>query len=191
MPYIPLSINNIQKFQDGLRKIQAYEDDIDRKMDIALDRLLAEGITVCYANSSVVDMVDDSPKIINNMIIFRQEDVTKLSGYSEVALVGMDLAKIISRWRYKGGIKEVQVSPLLMAEFGSGKFADNAEFKISGVGRGTFPGQTHAFENSWHWLDLDDGQRHFGSGVQPTQPMLKGRNAMMVRITTIFREVFN
>lgn len=63
MPYIPLSINNIKKFQDGLRKIQAYEDDIDRKIDIALDRLLAEGITVCYANSSVVDMVDDSPKL--------------------------------------------------------------------------------------------------------------------------------
>lgn len=194
MPYISLSINSISKFQDGLNKILDYQNDIDRKMDLALERLVAEGITICYANSSVWDYVDDSINSINNMIFFREEDIAKLRGYSEVALVGQDLGKIISRWRYRGGIKEAEVSPLLMAEFGSGKFAESTatqhENQVDGVGQGTFPGQKHAFEPEWIWVDADTNIVHRSKGIMPTYPMLNGRNHMMLRVATVFREVF-
>ena len=59
MPYIPLSINNISRFQEGLRKLQAYENDFDRKLDLALTRLVDEGVAVSYANT-----------IYGNMILF-------------------------------------------------------------------------------------------------------------------------
>lgn len=180
MPYIPLSINNISRFQEGLRKLQAYENDFDRKLDLALTRLVDEGVAVSYANT-----------IYGNMILFtyaKTEDNGK--GYSEVALIGRDIEKIISRWRYKGGIKEAEVSPLLMAEFGSGNFADNTNFNLHGVGQGTFPGQKHAFEPEWHWVDAYTNKPNRSSGEKPTYPMLNARNRMKQRVERVFKEVF-
>lgn len=81
-----------------------------------------------------------------------------------------DRQKIIRKWYYKGGVREAEVSPSLMAEFGSGKFAIDGDVKGLKVGRGTFPEQKHAWEDSWHWTTLD-GVRHTSSGETPTRPM--------------------
>lgn len=184
MPYIPLSINSIDKFTEGLKKIQAYQNDMDRKINLALNRLADEGVAVCYSCNS-----------FGSMILFTSSQAsTGVPDIAEVVLIGRDVDKIISRWKYKGGVKEAEVSPLLMSEFGSGNFADNSQFEnspIQGVGQGTFPGQTHAFEASWHWVDADTNEYHTSSGLKPTYPMLTARNHMMLRVATVFREVFN
>ena len=85
-------------------------------------------------------------------------------------------------WQNSSGIKTVNISPLMMAEYGSGQYA------LPGH-RGTFPGQKHAFQNYWTWKDLD-GVEHKSSGVHPTQPGLKAANAVRNNEKRVAREVF-
>lgn len=185
MPYIPLTINSSQKFRDGIDKILEYRDSFDAKIDTALERLANEGISICYSNSIFVD----DGKSYGNLILFTYTQDSSYNGYGEVVLTGSDIGKIVSRWRYKGGIKEAEVSPLLMAEFGSGNFAENP-LNVGGVGQGTFPNQKHAFEAEWHWTD-EAGVYHRSSGIKPTQPMFRTRNYLLTRVATVFDEVFH
>ena len=89
-------------------------------------------------------------------------------------LIASDMSKIISRWKRGGDIVEAEVSPLLMAEFGSGWYANVAPIwsdLVGQVGQGTFPGQTHAFDpDGWEWED-ENGIRHQSQGEMALQPM--------------------
>lgn len=99
------------------------------------------------------------------------------------------------RWKVIEGGKEVvksaYVNPLLMAEFGSGKYAvSNKYAKRYGAGRGTFPGQTHAWNDSgWSWLTEDDRWMH-SSGEQPSMPMFTAYEEMMRDVMNVARQVF-
>lgn len=181
--YIPISINNSHSFNDSLRPLIEYQNTLDQKVRLALDTLTREGISM-----AVVRCGNFGPGIR----FYRQQGIDSL-GNHEMYLVGEDASKIISRWWKGGHIEEAEVSPLLMAEFGSGSFADGInqhENQPSGVGRGTFPGQTHAFQSIWFWKDADDGELKSSSGIAPTQPMLRARNTMVLTYVRIFREVF-
>ena len=87
-------------------------------------------------------------------------------------MLASENGKIISTWKSYGEIKSAEVSPLLMAEFGSGWGAENP-MQIPGVGQGTFPGQTHAFDKEgWYWLD-EDGNLNYSKGITAKMPMYK------------------
>lgn len=97
--------------------------------------------------------------------------------------------KIISSWQTKDGIKTAEVSPLLMAEFGSGWGAENP-MKIQGVGQGTFPNQTHAFDKEgWYWIDLD-GNLNYSKGINAKMPMYKASQYIITNVAKIAKEVF-
>lgn len=85
-------------------------------------------------------------------------------------------------------VKSADISPLLMVEFGSGMYAENP-YKFEGVGRGTFPGQTHAFEDSWSYQTLD-GVWHESSGIKPSMPMYKAWEQMYSDIYLVAQKVF-
>ena len=87
-------------------------------------------------------------------------------------MLASENGKIISTWKSYGEIKTAEVSPLLMAEFGSGWGAENP-MQIPGVGQGTFPGQTHAFDKEgWYWLDENDNL-NYSRGITAKMPMYK------------------
>lgn len=87
-------------------------------------------------------------------------------------MLASENGKIISTWKSYGEIKTAEVSPLLMAEFGSGWGAENP-MQIQGVGQGTFPGQTHAFDKEgWYWIDEDDNL-NYSKGITAKMPMYK------------------
>ena len=87
-------------------------------------------------------------------------------------LLASENGKIISSWKSYGEIKTAEVSPLLMAEFGSGWGAENP-MQIPDVGQGTFPGQTHAFDKEgWYWIDEDDNL-NYSKGITAKMPMYK------------------
>ena len=87
-------------------------------------------------------------------------------------MLASETGKIISTWKSYGEIKSAEVSPLLMAEFGSGWGAENP-MQVPGVGQGTFPGQTHAFDKEgWYWLDEDDNL-NYSRGITAKMPMYK------------------
>lgn len=87
-------------------------------------------------------------------------------------LLASENGKIISTWKSYGEIKSAEVSPLQMTEFGSGWGAENP-MQIPGVGQGTFPGQTHAFDKEgWYWIDEDDNL-NYSKGITAKMPMYK------------------
>lgn len=87
-------------------------------------------------------------------------------------MLASEKGKIISTWKSYGEIKSAEVSPLLMAEFGSGWGAENP-MQIPDVGQGTFPGQTHAFDKEgWYWLDENDNL-NYSRGITAKMPMYK------------------
>lgn len=183
MAYISLSINSISKFNDGLKQISDYQNDIGRKAQAACERLAREGVVACVANSGTA---------YGSMIQFSvQPSGNNTNDFSEVYLVGEDLRKIFRTWVVKdGSTKQREISPLLMAEFGSGLKAENP-LGVEGVGTGTHPVGGHGTEPIWFWKEEKDGAWHHSTGLRPTQPMFKSRNQMMVMCATVFREVFN
>lgn len=85
-------------------------------------------------------------------------------------------------------IKTADISPLLMVEFGAGPNVKN-EMNIPGVGRGTFPNQTHAFEDSWWYKDLS-GVWHETSGEMANMPMYNAYVEMQTKIFDLAKQYF-
>ncbi len=90
--------------------------------------------------------------------------------------------------------KTVMVDPLLMYEFGSGSAALDSAILKGLVGRGTFPGQTHAFQSSW-WYATEEVDGHLAgwvetSGISPMRPMYRASEKMIMDYERFFREEF-
>ena len=102
-------------------------------------------------------------------------------------LTAWDIEPIHRIWYNKKGevIGEADVSPILMSEFGAGKYA------IEGH-RGTFPNQKNAFRSVWYWYD-ESGTKHSSDEdptIIPTQPLYKAFAEMVDKVDAVAREVF-
>lgn len=144
-----------------------------------VSRLADKGIETAKANGGEY----------GNLIMFSKEIEDTVSGAKGIMLA-TDGTKIVREWKYKGGTKTAEVSPLLMAEFGSGWLAKNLD-GVEGVGQGTFPGQTHAFDPYGWWWTTPDGKKHHSKGEAPTFPMHAASVAMIMEINDVAREVFH
>lgn len=169
-----LDTNSINSVIEDLEK---YRDSLAAKSELLVSRLLDEGIKVAYQHlGRYTGYVEFSKEI---------KAGKKCIGF----LIGKDSQPFISTWKTKEGIQTVEVSGLLMSEFGSG-WLSNVIWNVSGVGQGTFPGQTHAFDNpGWYWTDLQ-GKTHFSKGEEPHYPMYFADMTMLSQIDSIAREVF-
>ena len=119
-------------------------------------------------------------------IVFERE-IEKDGDKHIATVVARDRTKIIVH--LARGI--VEVSPILMAEFGSGWFAEVQWSELqSQVGQGTFPDQHMAFSpTGWFWRD-DDGKLHHSYGEYPTYPMFQAWVEMMQAVDRIGRMAF-
>jgi len=115
-----------------------------------------------------------------------------------VVIVAQETGVIVSEWLRHGERVEAEVSPLLMAEFGAGSHAiiwegtkSNTDTLPDGtkIGRGTFPDQTHAFQNTWWYMDVNQ-QWHQASGVNPTRPLHHAVMEIIAQVDATAREVF-
>jgi len=174
--YVSLSDKSIQ---NAVEKLEEYRKDLNKKLENFVSILMNVGIVTGRANSGEYA----------GMIVFKKEIMPNETGVEGV-LVATDGQKIIREWKYQGGIKQAEVSPLLMAEFGSGWLAKVLD-PVEGVGQGTFPGQTHAFDTYGWWWTTPDGERHHSSGEAPTYPVHSALFAMIFEVERIAREVFN
>lgn len=114
-------------------------------------------------------------------------------------IVAKETTQLLSEWLRGEEVISVNVSPLLMAEFGAGQFAVNWEDSDgtqhdvlsdgTRIGRGSFPDQTHAFEDSWWYMDLGKNW-HRVRGTVPTRPMHNAVIEIITQIENTAREVF-
>lgn len=175
---LSLDLKSIQK---ALEDIEDYKKTLAYKRTLFLERLLDEGITVAEQNKGA----------IGKYILFRKE-IEDGTNQSVGILIGENTQTIKSEWIVKDDtIKTAELSPILFAEFGSGRLAEVMFNDISEVGQGTFPGQTHAFDpEGWWYMDAKDKKWHHSVGFKPTHPMYYAEMAMIEKIQAIAREVF-
>ena len=174
-----VSLTKHGSIDKAVKVLEEYKQELTMKMETFVRKLLDVGIEAGIANSGQYA----------GMIVFEKEVIAG-SEDIEGVLIATDGNKIIREWKYKGGIKRAVVSPMLIAEFGSGwlsKVLDNVE----GVGQGTFPHQKHAYDPiGWFW-ETPDGKKHHSYGEAPVYPIHSAVLAMTFEINRIAKEVFN
>lgn len=171
--------------KQAMKELQEYKKRMLKNCEVFVKRLAEMGISVAEQNVSD----DYRPYILFGV------DVEGDNNDVRAIMYATNTGLIRSEWRTNntaGGVAEADVSPILMAEFGAGLMADeaNPNAKKFGMGTGTFPGQTHA-ENpeGWWYMDLDY-EWHHSYGVMPTMPMAHAAEEMIDNIGRVAREVF-
>jgi len=167
---------NQKSLNHAIGELKKYKDSLQTKNEIFLKRLIDAGIRVAERNVGKY----------TGYVSFEKE-VSSKGNVGIGILRGKDTKPFVSWWYYNGTKKEVDVSGILMSEFGSGWLAE-VLFDVTGVGQGTFPGQTHATDFQWFWRD--DKGLHVSRGELPTHPMYKAMMEMYKEIYVIAREVF-
>lgn len=174
-----LSVSSVKKAQAELLR---YKKDLLVKCRKFNEALANKGIAVAQQNTGS----------FRNYIVFSTEHDVQKYGVKTL-LVATNTGLITSQWQTKDGIREADVSPILMAEFGSGlraNISNNPVAKKNGMGTGTFPEQTHAEDpNGWWYMDLD-GEWHHSYGYYPAMPMWNAANEMIDQIRDTAKEVF-
>jgi hypothetical protein len=162
------------------KEIDNYKRELTGKCEKLVKELAESGIQTAQQNVGG----------FGKYITFSMEIEPIKSGCSAI-LYATETGHIVSQWQTKDGVKSADVSPLLMVEFGSGMKAEvPEEMGVEGVGRGTFPGQTHAFDpNGWYWQDLD-GVWHHSYGIEPKQPVYKAYTQMESEIIKTAEKIF-
>lgn len=162
---------NTKSINHAIKELQDYKASLKDKLVEFVDELAQVGIKV--GNATVADKYSGS-------VTFEREIEGQYPTVVGVVM-GYDTQKMKSWWYYKGGRMEVEISPILMSEFGSGNFA------ASGW-QGSLSVQGHAFDPYWSWTD-DDGH-HTSSGEHPTQPVHTAAIQMMEQVEAVARKVF-
>lgn len=176
-----LSVAGIRSIQKQLKQ---YKKRLIEKCQVFVEQLALRGIAVGEANLGQFE----------KFITFSVE--TEQHGDGVKAIMYATNSGIIhSQWLNldENGntiVREEDVSPILMAEFGSGLRANNVTARKFGMGTGTFPHQTHAEDPEGWWYMTLDGEWHHSYGVTPTMPMAKAQIEMLDQIDTVAKEVF-
>lgn len=171
-----------------------YARTFEQKVQTFLEKLAEKGIEVASVNGG-----DFSSYIVYSK---------KVESGTMVKMIAKDREEITNSWYASSTSKELRqetISPLLMAEFGSGHYAISAEGEASGLGgQGTLNKYGHAFDtNGWYWWSDDatsmDGEplnekngrwRFHSRGTHPSQPLHKAVMACIEQVEGIAREVF-
>ena len=121
-------------------------------------------------------------------------DSDKARPVTVVLVYGKNTAEYIAEWDTNASgtrKRKAVVNPILMAEFGSGFYANTEGYENVGdnAGQGTFPDQVHAFDDiGWFWYE--DGVKHHSFGEAPLAPMMHAYEEMRGIIRKVAEEVF-
>lgn len=166
--------------QAAIKEVKAYQSDLNRKCELLCRRLTAEGITIAQAHIGSSGF---------GKYIRLGSEITPQQAGCRAVFFMEDSQTITRRWQTKEGVKSATLSPALLLEFGSGLEAENPA-GIAGVGQGSFPGQTHAFDSGgWSYMDLG-GMWHHTTGVKPEMPMYFAGKELGDKVLSIARDVF-
>jgi len=179
MKTIELSLSQ-KSIEDAIAELELMKTRVATLSRSILNSLLEIGIVV--GRESGGDYAD----YISFSAYVEKDDVGHIG-----MLVARDRQKIKREWWYRGQKVSVDISPLLMAEFGSGWLSivsKEWESLAGEVGQGTFPEQKHAFDpDGWHWTDTQGGY-HKSRGEAPSFPVYRAWMAMKQAIDETARK---
>lgn len=183
---------NAHDMYDLADKLEKYAEDFESKVTEFLSRLADVGIKVAQANGGV----------FGSYIVYSKDFE---DGGMTLNLVANG-EPIARTWYVSSKATEPRqetISPLLMAEYGSGHYAIEATGDAAGLGgQGTLNLYGHANDsNGWYWWademrdgelkKVKDGRFLFHSdGLPPSQPLHKAVMACIEQVEGIAKEVF-
>lgn len=170
-----LSVKGIENIKKKL--IQYRDVELPRKCKEFVERLLRIGVDVSRAK------ISESP-------LGKYVTITTDVSADKIGCKGVLLAK--------GAVKEQEgyepFSILLAIEFGAGVHFNPTPNPLIGsefpYGVGTFPGQTHAYDDMW-WYWNDKEQKWMPThGVKATMPMYSADMEIIQNVVKYAKEVF-
>ena len=170
---------NQQSLQKVSKDIERYAKNLRNKCVLFVEKMLDCGYEVAKSNSTGT---------FGGYITISKQLDKSIDGIKAI-LYATDSGNIESVYKTKEGEKSISISPLLMIEFGSGFKAENP-LNVDGVGQGTHPDQTHAFDSNGWWFQTLDGNWIHSYGYSPHAPMYKAQLEMIDKISSIAKEVF-
>lgn len=152
---------------DAINELKAYKKELINKNEIFVRRLAELGIKVI--DMKVQQSLGDSDDAKSSVYV---DSVGKITS-AELHLTGSDV---------------------LFIEFGAGIYYNTPgqhplEDKF-GMGVGTYPGQTHAYDDYWFYTDEQGNTGQISYGTQATMPMYSASIEMYQQVVQIAREVF-
>lgn len=158
------------------KELKTYQEEIIQKTKTLVKRLSEQGIKVAEAK------IGESPL---GQYVTLKTDITEEKAGCKAILVATGAT------RQSKNYPDFQI--LLAIEFGAGihynqKANPNAE--KFGLGVGTFPGQTHAFEEGWSYWDDETQKWCYSHGVKATMPMYHASIEMITNCVKTARDVF-
>lgn len=152
---------------DAINELKAYKKELINKNDIFVRRLVELGLNV--VNMKVRQSLGDSDDAASSAYVDNLGRLVK----AEIHLTGSDV---------------------LFIEFGAGIFYNTpGQHPLEddfGMGVGTYPGQTHAFDDYWFYTDEQGNTGQISYGTQATMPMYSASIEMYQQVVQIAREVF-
>ena len=176
-PTINISLS-VKSVNEAIRQLQQHKQSLQHNCVQLVSELADMGIEVAQNNVGG----------FGRYITFEKRIDADKYGCKAIILA-TETGQIKSQWQTSDGVKTADVSPLLMAEFGSGWRAQ-PHFDDDRGGQGTFPDQTRAKDpDGWYWRDLE-GNLHHSYGITPTMPMYKAYEEIENNIISKAKEVF-
>ena len=169
-----LSVKGIKQLKEDILRYK--NRDLKNKCELLIQRLLLIGVEVAQAH------IDESP--LGDYVT-----LTTNINPEKVGCNGIILAKgeVFENEGYK------PFSVILAIEFGAGIYYNekpNPDAIKYRYGVGTFPGQTHAFEDMWFYWDESEETWKATHGVKATMPMHNTKLKIIEVATEIAKEVF-
>ena len=167
-------VQTVNLFQKGsldslIATLETYRDQIPERLRVIVSRLAESGLRV--AEKSMSNAQGDYDKRVYEFLI---DDGTTAG------------ASITARFTFKG-------EDVVFWEFGAGIYynegKENPKASEFGMGVGTYPGQTHAFQKGWFYYD-DSGAIHYSHGTEAAMPMYNASLEMMKTVDRIVRSAF-
>lgn len=168
-----LSASSIRKLQDDLRNYQA---DLTSKCKKLVKELSDIGINVAQAK------VGESP--LGKYITIKTDITEEQAGCKAI---------LIATGETKEQEGYAPFNTLLAVEFGAGIYHNkipNPNAGEFGLGVGTFPGQTHAFQDYWFYWNEEKQEWLPTHGVKATMPMYNASLEIQKKIVEKAKEVF-
>ena len=184
-----------KEISNAIKDLKAYKKSLQTKCETFVARLADEGITVAQMNTGDY----------GQYITFGKE--VEPQKYGAKGIMYATSGTLRSTWLVKDPVtgetrhRSADISPLLMAEFGTGQFAaSDDKTKELGMGRGSFwpnanyypdkPEKNHALQqDGWWYMDLDGEWQHT-EGQEPSSPMFNACLDMEIKLFKIAKEVF-
>lgn len=191
---------NSDSIDAAIRDLEAYKDDLDRKMKLFVERLLEVGVQTAQEVPGIPGTYGSHH--MEDYVVFYKEMEHTDNGFR--GKVVAESSPIEATWfGSEGDVREGTISPVLALEFGTAALAVPAEEMFGGYGgQGTNSVYGHDGDLQWYFItDFEEIEKPDGTietrpiwkkatAIHPTHPMLQASSEMLEQVRDIAREVF-